>query len=82
MRRWRRRREAGVNGCGRRSDETTREVGMARSVNRMQLSGADQMIITVSRQLTVNITGPGTVSYSGDASVEKSITGVGQLIKR
>ena len=55
---------------------------MARSVNRMQLSGADQMIITVSRQLTVNITGPGTVSYSGDASVEKSITGVGQLIKR
>ena len=47
-----------------------------------ELSGAGQMIITVSRELTVNITGPGTVSYSGDASVEKSITGVGQLIKR
>jgi hypothetical protein len=31
MRRWRRRREAGVSGRDRRSDETTREVGIAKS---------------------------------------------------
>lgn len=40
------------------------------------------MIITAGRQPTVNINGADAVSYSGDASVEKSISGVGQLIKR
>ena len=44
-------------------------------------SGTGQMILTVDRQLTVNINGAGTVSYSGDARVDKSISGVGQLIK-
>ena len=47
-----------------------------------ELSGTGQMILTVDRQLTVNISGAGAVSYSGDASVDKSISGVGQLIKR
>ena len=47
-----------------------------------ELSGTGQMVLTVDRQLTVKISGAGTVSYSGDASVEKSITGIGQLIKR
>ena len=47
-----------------------------------ELSGTGQMVLTVDRQLTVKISGAGTVSYSADASVEKSITGIGQLIKR
>ena len=47
-----------------------------------ELSGTGQVILTVDCQLTVNISGAVTVSYSGDASVDKSISGVGQLIKR
>jgi len=47
-----------------------------------ELSGTGQMVLAVDRQLTVKISGAGTVSYSGDASVDKSITGIGQLIKR
>lgn len=46
------------------------------------LSGTGQMVLAVDQQLTVKISGAGTVSYSGDASVDKSITGIGQLIKR
>jgi hypothetical protein len=40
------------------------------------------MILTVDHQLTVSISGAGTVSYSGDPRVEKSISGIGRLIKR
>lgn len=46
------------------------------------LSGSGQMLLAVDRQLTVTISGAGTISYTGAASVEKSISGIGQLIKR
>jgi hypothetical protein len=47
-----------------------------------ELSGTGEMVLAVDRQLTVKISGAGTVSYSGSASVDKSITGIGQLIKK
>jgi hypothetical protein len=47
-----------------------------------ELSGTGDVILSVERELTVNISGAGTVSYAGDADVDKSISGVGRLVKR
>jgi hypothetical protein len=40
------------------------------------------MVLAVDGHLTVKISGAGTVSYSGGGSLDKSITRIGQLIKR
>jgi hypothetical protein len=86
-----------VNGRDRRSDEITREVGMAESVSRIpprfgrlgRLGGELRRsavhgfgVLRGHRIRTVNISGAGTISCSGDASVNESISGFGQLIKR
>ena len=55
---------------------------LASQVATAELSGSGDVILTVDRELTVNISGVGTVSYAGNASVDKSISGVGRLIKR
>lgn len=58
----------------------TQEVGLAGSVARIQPRFG--RLGRLGAGLTVKISGAGTVSYSGDASVDKLISGIGQLIKR
>ena len=60
----------------------TQACDLVSQVATAELSGTGQRVLAVDRQLTVKISGAGTVSYSGDASVDKSISGIGQLIKR
>jgi len=40
------------------------------------------VVVTVSGELKVDISGSGTVTYSGDPTVDESISGSGRLIKK
>jgi hypothetical protein len=44
--------------------------------------GSGEVAVAVSRVLKGDISGSGTVTYSGDPTIEQSISGSGRLIKK
>jgi hypothetical protein len=50
--------------------------------DRMRSPGSRDSVAPAVSGLIVNSSGAGTVSYPGDASVDKPISGIGRLIKR
>jgi hypothetical protein len=49
-----------------------------------EISGSGEVVVnvSVSRALKVDISGSGTVTYSGDPTIEQDISGSGKLIKK
>lgn len=59
------------------------EAGDLRSADAVvTIRGAGDAAITASRALDARIDGSGSISYDGDAQVEKQITGSGDIIRR
>jgi hypothetical protein len=43
----------------------------------VEISGSGEVAVAVSRELRIDISGSATVTYSGDPSVQQSVSGSG-----
>ena len=70
------RQQVDVSGLGRYE-----AAGFESDVVTAAISGAGEAFVIARRELDVNITGSGTLTYSGDPQVRQSISGSGKVVK-